>query len=61
MHLPEWVFQECKIDLTSNNQSMSLIYSISGIRNKNLMILSLGTGNAFDKIQTLMEDGMEIP
>jgi len=61
MHLPEWVFQECKIALTSNNQSMSLIYNINGIRNKNLMILSLGTGKAFDKIQILMEDGMEIP
>jgi len=40
---------------------MSLIYNINGIRNKNLMILSLGTGKAFDKIQILMEDGMEIP
>ena len=61
MHLTEWVFQECKTDLTSNNQSMSLIYNINGIRNKNLMILSLGTGKAFDKIQTLMEDSVEIP
>ena len=60
MHLAEWVFQECKTDLTSNNQSMSLIYNISGIRNKNHMILSLGTGKAFDKTQILMEDGKEI-
>ena len=41
--------QECKIDLTSGNQSWDIQYWYS--KGKNHMIISIDTENVFDKIQ----------